>query len=343
MAEEIRKNEAGQAELLLSVRNLKKYYPIANSAILPQNRKAVHAVDGVDLDLYRGETLGLVGESGCGKSTVGRLLVGIEKPTEGSVIYRGQDLVAMKRKDLAGIRTELQMVFQDAFSSLNPRKRVFELLADPMLYHRLCRKDEAEKRVLELLEMVGLPQSAMQRYPHEFSGGQRQRISIAKALSLKPEILVCDEPVSALDVSIQAQILNLLKDLQRDLGISYLFIAHGLGAVNYISRRTAVMYLGKIVEEGESGEIFRNPLHPYARLLIAAVPEADPEQRDESVSLIEGEVPSAVDLPKGCRFAARCPYASEHCRKEEPSLVNAAVPGESRHLVACWHVSSQRG
>lgn len=322
---------------LLEVRGLKKEYPIKNSALLAQNRKVVHAVDGIDLEIYEGETLGLVGESGCGKSTVGRLLVGIEKPTAGDIIYKGEDLVHMGNRAMSDIRTELQMVFQDSYSSLNPRKRVYEILAEPMIYHKLCTRTDASKKVDDLLEQVGLPKSAARRYPHEFSGGQRQRVAIARALSLSPRVIVCDEPVSALDMSIQAQILNLLKNIQKNLGVSYLFIAHGLAAVHYISSRTAVMYLGKIVETADSGELFSRPLHPYAKALIAAVPIADPTVNMMDGALMQGEVPSAVDLPAGCRFADRCPYATEKCRLEEPRLRNAALEGEKEHLVACWN------
>ena len=331
-------SESTDTQPLLSVRGLKKEYPIKNSALLPSNRKAVHAVDGIDLDLYEGETLGLVGESGCGKSTVGRLLVGVEKPTEGEILYKGENLASMGSRAVSDIRTELQMIFQDSYSSLNPRKRVYDILAEPMVCHKLCMKAEAPLRVEELLAQVGLPKSAARRYPHEFSGGQRQRIAIARALSLNPKIIVCDEPVSALDMSIQAQILNLLKALQDELGISYLFIAHGLAAVHYISRRTAVMYLGKIVETADGGELFKRPLHPYSQALIAAVPPADPTVDMMEGALMQGEVPSAIDLPEGCRFADRCPKACERCRLEEPELKAVSGGGTEGHLVACWNI-----
>ncbi|MEE1114675.1 MAG: ABC transporter ATP-binding protein, partial [Eubacterium sp.] len=276
------------------------------------------------------------GESGCGKSTVGRLLVGIEKPTSGEILYRGQDLVHMSGKNIGAIRTELQMIFQDSYSSLNPRKRVYDILSEPMLYHKLADRSTVDARVDELLEEVGLPKNAKRRYPHEFSGGQRQRISIARALSLNPSLIVCDEPVSALDMSIQAQILNLLKDLQDRLGVTYLFIAHGLGAVHYVSQRIAVMYLGQIVEMGESDEVFRHPVHPYSRALISAVPVADPSRHVLDHVLAEGEVPSPIDLPEGCRFAGRCPYATDRCRREQPLPVNVAAAKEPEHLVACF-------
>ena len=259
---------------LLEVSHLKKYYPV-KGGLITHTVGHVHAVDDVSFTLNAGETLGLVGESGCGKSTVGRQIVGLERPTGGQVIYNGQDLNGMDPAALAGVRTELQMVFQDSFSALNPRKHIFEILSAPMLYHGICNKPDADKQVDRLLELVGLPKSAKSRYPHEFSGGQRQRIGIARALSLNPKLIVCDEPVSALDVSIQAQILNLFCDLQEELGLTYLFIGHGLGAVNYVSHRIAVMYLGQIVEIAEARELFSNPVHPYTRALCDAVPIPD--------------------------------------------------------------------
>lgn len=327
---------------LLSVKELTKYYAVKNSSLLPSKRKLVHAADGVSFDISEGETLGLVGESGCGKSTVGKQIAGIEKPTSGSILYRGHNIVHMNPKEIGSIRTEIQMIFQDSYASLNPRHRIYEILAAPMIYHHLVSEKEASARVNELLEMVGLPSNSKRRYPHEFSGGQRQRISIARALSLNPKLIVCDEPVSALDVSIQAQILNLLNNLQNQLGISYLFIAHGLGAVHYISDRIAVMYLGRIVEIGGGNEVFHHPLHPYTEMLIAAVPNTDPDHRSNPSLFLKGEVPDAVNLPKGCRFAARCPFADEQCRNREPVLQEYADPQGNSHQAACFHIQGRR-
>ncbi len=323
-------------EVILSANELTKLYPVRNPSLIPRPRKYVHAADGVSLTLRRGETLGLVGESGCGKSTVGRLIVGLERPTSGQIHYKGRDLAEAGRGDKDTLRTELQMIFQDSYSSLNPRKRIYDILADPMLYHRLTDRAGVEQRVDELLVMVGLPADAKRRYPHEFSGGQRQRISIARALSLEPKLIVCDEPVSALDMSIQAQILNLLKELQEKLDITCLFISHSLGAVRYVSDRIAVMYLGRIVEIGDAQEIIRHPQHPYTQTLVSAVPLADPQKRNIADFLLEGEVPSAIDLPKGCRFAPRCRAAMPVCREREPGLRPCEGMGGEQHLCACF-------
>ena len=275
---------------LVQVEDLKKYYPV-KGGIITHTVGQIQAVDGVSFSVKKGETLGLVGESGCGKSTVGRQLVGLEKPTGGRILYRGTEFGGRTKQEKE-LRTKLQMVFQDPYSSLNPRKHIYEILAQPMLYHHISTKQTVGKDVDRLLDMVGLPKNVLGRYPHEFSGGQRQRIGIARALSLNPEFLVCDEPVSALDVSIQAQILNLLKSLQKELGLTCLFVGHGLGAVNYVSDRIAVMYLGKIVEIGPAREVFRHPVHPYTKALIDAVPLADPKLREEKKPL-GGEIASA--------------------------------------------------
>ncbi|MBO5258887.1 MAG: ABC transporter ATP-binding protein [Agathobacter sp.] len=262
---------------LIQVENLKKYYP-QKGGIITHITGYTKAADGVSFSIQKGETLGLVGESGSGKSTVGRLLVGLESPTEGSVLYKGKALSEMKKREQKEIRTDLQMVFQDPYSSLNPRKHIYEILAQPMLYHKISTKDTLEQDIVKLLDMVGLSKSVLGRYPHEFSGGQRQRIGIAKALSLNPEFLVCDEPVSALDVSIQAQILNLLKSLQKELNLTLLFVGHGLGAVHYVSDRIAVMYQGQIVEIGEAEKVFTSPAHPYTQALLQAIPGGDLEK-----------------------------------------------------------------
>jgi oligopeptide transport system ATP-binding protein len=285
-----------------------------------------------------------VGESGCGKSTIGRQLVALERPTSGKIVFDGQEISALPEKKLRGIRTQLQMVFQDSYSSLNPRKRVFEILAEPMLYHRMVTRAGADAEVARLLELVGLPRNSGQRFPYEFSGGQRQRICIARALSLRPRLIVCDEPVSALDVSIQAQILNLLRSLQQELGLTSLFIGHGLGAVNYVSDRIAVMYLGRIVEIAPAGELFRHPVHPYTQALCAAVPNPDPDDRNEGF-LLKGEVKAPTEKAgeagafAGCRFYPRCRIARPACRLNEPALLPVSPDGS--HLAACPYAQRQ--
>ena len=270
-----------QQNPLIQVKDLKKYYPV-KTGIIPHVTDYVKAVDGVSFSIYEGEILGLVGESGCGKTTIGKLLTGLEKPTEGAILYRGMDILDWTAKEQKKYRTKIQMIFQDPYSSLNPRKHIYEILAAPMLYHGISDKQTVDKDVKELLEMVGMPQSALGRYPHEFSGGQRQRIGIARALSLKPEFIVCDEPVSALDVSVQAQILNLLKSLQNELQLTLLFIGHGLGAVHYVSDRIAVMQNGRIVELGDAREVFHHPQQEYTKMLLNSIlePKAYSEDRD---------------------------------------------------------------
>ena len=307
-------------QVVLQAQHLIKQYPVKNSSLFHREKQFVHAVDDISFDLMEGQTLGLVGESGCGKSTVGRLLTGIEQPTQGEVFYRGKKLDEMTSAERRKIRMNLQMIFQDPYAALNPKKRVWDILADPIVAHGLASRRDAGERIDTLLEEVGLPRSARTRYPHEFSGGQRQRIVIARALSLNPDVIICDEPVSALDNSIQAQILNLLKELQQQRKVTYLFIAHGLGAVRYVSTRVAVMYLGKIVEVAPTKEIFRAPLHPYTQMLISSVPVPDPSIRERKALIPVGEVPSAIIIPSGCRFHDRCPFATAECAVQEPPL-----------------------
>lgn len=317
---------------IVVVEGLRKYYPVGNSNT-SRARQMVHAVDDVSFEIAEGETLGIVGESGCGKSTIGRQIMALERPNAGKIWYDGQDITAMSESQLRGIRTEFQMIFQDTNSSLNPRKQIYDILATPMLYHKIATKENVKQEVERLLDMVGLAKSSLNKFPHEFSGGQRQRIGIARALSLKPRLLVCDEPVSALDVSVQAQILNLLTSLQEEMNLTYVFIGHGLGAVRYISTRIAVMYLGKIVEIADAKDLFENPQHPYTKALVDASPIPDPNLRDRSRIVISGEIPSPVNPPSGCRYHPRCPYAKEECKKVDMEL--QVVDSSSSHLCAC--------
>lgn len=323
---------------LLEVRDLVVRYPLRGLG-----KREVHAVDRVSFTVHRGETLGLVGESGCGKTTVARQIVALERPTSGQVLFDSTDISTLRERELRALRPRIQMVFQDNDSSLNPRRCVRELLSAPMLYHGLVdRRDGAalERRLGELMDMVELPREALDRYPHQFSGGQRQRVGIAKALSLSPWLLVCDEPVSALDVSIQAQILQLLRSLQRDLGLSMLFIGHGLPTVRYISDRVAVMYMGQLVELAPSDALFDRPLHPYTRALCDAVPLADPTARDFTAHVLGGEVGSNVTPPSGCRFHPRCPVASECCADAALDVSLRTV--SDSHSVACPYALERR-
>ena len=312
---------------LLELRNLSKSFPAPGGLL---HKKQFQAVTDVSLSIHPGETFGIVGESGCGKTTVARLIMGLERPTAGEVWFKGQRLDQLCEDKRRPLRPKIQMVFQDSGSSLNPRKRAIDILAEPMLYHGVVEKSRAEARVEELLRQVGLPAELKDRYPHEFSGGQRQRICIARALSLNPELVVLDEPVSALDVSVQAQILNLLKDLQAELGLTYVFIGHGLAAVRYVSRRMAVMYMGRVVETGDADELFDHPAHPYTRALLDAAPVADYALRGRHRLTIAGEVNQ--DIPSGgCAFRLRCPFATERCAAAEPAL--RQISGD--HWSAC--------
>lgn len=298
---------------VLEVKNLQKYFPI-KKGFFQKTVNHVKAVDGVSFHLNAGETLGLVGESGCGKTTVGRSILRLTEPTAGKVLYKGKDLGQMNRETLRKTRTSLQIIFQDPFSSLNPRMNVGEIIAEPMKNFQSLSRTEISRKVGDLMTRVGLRPSQMGRYPHEFSGGQRQRIGIARALAVDPDVIICDEAVSALDVSIQAQIINLLKDLQKELNLAYLFIAHDLSVVEYISHRVAVMYLGRIVELAPDRELYNNPLHPYTKALLSAVPIPDPLTRPEESIILSGDVPSPVNPPEGCTFHPRCPMAMDRCR-----------------------------
>jgi oligopeptide transport system ATP-binding protein len=318
------------ASALVRAEGLSKEFPAGSLDLLGRKRLVVHAVDGVNLAIEPGETMGLVGESGSGKSTLGRLVLKLLEPTAGRVFFDGRDLAALSRSDLRALRRQMQLVFQDPYASLNPRMRVRAIVGEGIEIHRLARGREKEERIVSLLEMVGMGADALERYPHEFSGGQRQRIGIARALAVDPRFLVLDEPVSALDVSIQAQIINLLQDLQERLHLTYLFIAHDLRVVEHISQRTAIMYLGKIVELADRDEIYANPRHPYTRALLSAIPALHGATAGERIKL-PGEMPSPLNPPPGCSFHPRCPYAKDICRTVEPRLET----GRGGHAVAC--------
>ncbi len=321
-----------ETNVLLRVENLVKHFPVKRGIILQRQTGAVHAVDGVSFDVYQGETLGLVGESGCGKSTTGRTILQIFRPTSGSVIFDSVDLVKLKGRELRLIRRKMQMIFQDPYSSLNPRMTVGEIVGEPLIIHNVARGSEIEDRVASLLGMVGLNPSFANRYPHEFSGGQRQRVGIARALALQPSFIVCDEPISALDVSIQAQVVNLLEDLQKQFNLTYLFIAHDLSMVRHISKRVAVMYLGVIVELADRDQLYLEPLHPYTQALLSAAPIPDPVADARRARIIlTGDVPSPIDPPSGCRFHTRCPIAESICAERQPDF-REMKPG---HFVAC--------
>jgi len=318
---------------LLKLESVKKYFPITRGIIFQKRIGDVHAVDGVDLEVYPGETVGLVGETGCGKSTLARVVMRLYDSTAGSITFDGRDITHLKGGELREIRRDVQMIFQDPFASLNPRKTVGSIIGAPFRLHKTLPKNKIKGEVQELMELVGLNPEHYNRYPHEFSGGQRQRIGVARALALKPKLVICDEPVSALDVSIQAQILNLLEDLQTELNLTYLFIAHDLSVVKHVSDRVAVMYLGKIVEIAEGPTLYRTPKHPYTGALLSAVPVADPKLAAKKQRIIlEGDVPSPIDPPSGCRFHPRCPQAQfPRCSEEEPLL----TPHHEGQVAAC--------
>jgi oligopeptide transport system ATP-binding protein len=319
-------------EVLLRVEDLKMHFPIYRG-VFQRQVGAVRAVDGITFDVYRGETLGLVGESGCGKSTAGRTILQLYKPTSGNVHFEGKDLVKLKGEELRQMRRKMQMIFQDPYASLNPRMTVGQLVGEPLMVHNVATGAEINDRVAHLLELVNLNPAFASRYPHEFSGGQRQRIGVARALALQPSFIICDEPISALDVSIQAQVVNLLEDLQEKFNLTYLFIAHDLSMVRHISKRVAVMYLGVFVELADRDELYANPLHPYTQALLSAVPIPDPiADAKRKRTILEGDVPSPANPPSGCRFRTRCPIAQPQCAESRPEF-RELKPG---HFVACF-------
>jgi oligopeptide transport system ATP-binding protein len=325
-----------EREVLLKVRNLKKYFPIRRG-VLKRTVGHVKAVDGISFDIYKGETLGLVGESGCGKSTAGRTILQLYEPTEGEVYLDGQDLTGLRKSDLRKLRRHMQMIFQDPYASLNPRMTVGNIVSEPLVIQGIGNSSSRKDRVGELLDVVGLNRYFINRYPHEFSGGQRQRIGVARALATNPSFIVADEPISALDVSIQAQVVNMLDDLKAELGLTYLFIAHDLSMVHYISDRVAVMYLGRIVELGERDDIYDHPLHPYTQALLSAIPLPDPDNESSRERIIlEGDVPSPANPPAGCHFHPRCGYATDICRQDDPQPRNMGTE-ERLRMVACHH------
>ena len=318
---------------LLSVEGLKKYYPL-RGGVFGAKIADIRAVDGVNLKVSEGETLGLVGESGCGKSTLGRTIIRLEDPSGGRVLFEGRDLASAKGEELFRLRRDIQMIFQDPYSSLNPRMTVGEIVREPLLVHRMGARAEQTEKVRELLEIVGLTGEMLQRYPHEFSGGQRQRVSIARALALNPRLVIADEPVSALDVSVRSQVLNLMVRLQRERNLTYIFISHDLSVVEHISDSIAIMYLGRIMEKGPAERVFAHPLHPYTRALLEAIPIPDPDRRHTGEP-VRGEAPSAVSPPSGCPFHPRCPYAVEACKQIVPPLEPLPQPAPQDHLAAC--------
>lgn len=316
---------------LLKVTELEQHFTLKREVVF-QAKQVVKAVDGISFELFPGETLSIVGESGCGKSTTGRSILRLDEPTGGDVLFKDESLTKMSKKELRKVRGDIQVIFQDPYASLNPRRTIRQMLYEAMAIQKVLPPNEREARMLELMNHVGLRPEYLERYPHEFSGGQRQRIGIARALAVNPEIIICDEAVSALDVSIRAQILNLLKKLQKDLNLTFLFISHDLSVVRHISDRVMVMYLGKIVEIADKSSLFNNPLHPYTKALLSAIPVTDQTKREDRI-ILKGDVPSPLNPPVGCRFNTRCPFATDLCRKEEPKLREL----ESSHSVACHY------
>ncbi len=316
-------------DALVRVENLKKYFPISHG-FFGKKKSFVRAVDDISFDIKKCETVGLVGESGCGKSTVGRAILRLIEPTDGKVFFNSEDILQFDRERLRAIRKEMAIIFQDPYSSINPRMQLLDIVAEPLRTHTSLKNSAMRDQVLELLVQVGLGEAHLNRYPHEFSGGQRQRISIARALALNPSFLILDEPTSALDVSVQAQVLNLLSDLQQELNLTYFFISHNLAVVEHISHRVIIMYLGKIVELGDTQSFFLNPLHPYSEALLSAIPNPDIDQQKEQI-LLKGDVPSPIQIPGGCNFHTRCPYAYENCKINEPKLVEVTKD----YFVAC--------
>ncbi len=329
-------NQENGKEPLVKVTNLKKHFPIMRG-VFRRQVGAVQAVDGVSFNIYEGETLGLVGESGCGKSTTGRVILQLMDATDGSVEFQGTDLTSLNKGEMRRMRREMQMIFQDPYASLNPRMTVGNIIAEPLAIHGMGDAKQRKARVQDLLKVVGLNPYFVNRYPHEFSGGQRQRIGVARALATNPMFIVADEPISALDVSIQAQVVNMLDELKEKLGLTYLFIAHDLSMVRYISDRVAVMYLGRIVELGVTNTVYENPFHPYTQALLSAIPMPDPDKESSRQRIIlEGDVPSPANPPSGCRFHTRCGYATDICREVDPEYRNMG-PKEESHWVACHH------
>jgi oligopeptide transport system ATP-binding protein len=318
-------------DILIEVKDLKKYFPVKNG-IINSNNNVIKAVDGVSLEIKRGETFGLVGESGCGKSTLGRTITRLYDVTDGDIFFEGTNIAKLNKKQMKEYYKKMQIIFQDPYSSLNPYMNVKELIDEPLALHTSLNKIEREEKIKNLLQMVGLKEADMEKFPHEFSGGQCQRIGIARAVSTNPDFVLCDEPISALDVSIQAQVVNMLEDLQKEMGLTYLFVAHDLSMVRHISDRIGVMYLGSIVEVGRSNDLYKNPLHPYTKGLLSSIPIADPIKANESKrNIIDGDIPSPMNIPTGCRFHTRCPYAKPICSEVSPEQKMV----ENNHLVAC--------